>query len=126
MKNKLFKTELILVLVIVLFSASCDKKAENNDIPQTEQENVGASNAMNIAIENMITYHDSSYLAKMHSQSLMHHYDSIYHHHDSLYNHHHTKYHHGDTTHHHSGYHHTPKQHHHHDSIAKTHHHIIH
>lgn len=126
MKNKLIKPELFRLLVFALFFASCDKNADNHNMMPTEQEDVSLSNSMDIAIGSMITYHDSTYLAKMHSSNHLHHYDSIYHHHDSMYNHHHTKYHHGDTAHHHTGFHHTAKQHHQHDSIVKTHHHTIH
>jgi hypothetical protein len=126
MKKILFKPELFAVLAITLFFTSCDKKTDTNNVTPTEKEDVSASISIDLAISNMITYHDSTYLAKMHSSKHMYHYDSIYHHHDSLYNYHHAKYHHGDTAHHHFGYHHTQKQHHLHDSLNNAHHHSIH
>lgn len=125
MKNKLFNPALIVFTSIALFLTACDKKTDNN-MMAPEQEDLGSSVSMDLAISNMITYHDSTYKAKMHSSAHLHHYDSIYHHHDSLYNHHHKKYHHGDTSHHHTGFHHAPVQHHKHDSITNVHHQSIH
>ncbi len=128
MKNKfkLFRTAVVGLASVALFLTACDKQADTNDMMMSEQEDFGASASMDLAVSNMITYHDSTYKAKMHSSVHLHHYDSIYHHHDSLYKHHHTKYHHGDTSHHHTGFHHTPVQHHKHDSITNVHHHSIH
>jgi hypothetical protein len=126
MKNKLFKPALVFFVSIAFFLTACDKKADNNNIIPAEQEDVGAIASMDLAVSNMITYHDSTYKAKMHSSAHLHRYDSIYHHHDSLYNHHHKKYHHGDTTHHHTGWHHGTTQQHHHDSLNTVHHHSIH
>jgi hypothetical protein len=121
MKNKLFKPTFVVIASVALILVACD----NNMMP-SEQENIGASNSMDLAIGNMFTYHDSTLKAKMHSSLHLHHYDSIYHHYDSTYQHHHNKYHHTDTLHHHSGYHHELLQHHKHDSINEVHHILIH
>lgn len=127
MKNQLFNLTLMLITAVSLFFTSCKKTSNKNDSKTlSEQEDVSSSNLMDLALSNMITYHDSALKAKKHSPAHLNHFDSIYHHHDSLYNHHHNKYHHGDTIHHHSGYHHTTVKHHKHDSISKIHHQSIH
>lgn len=115
-----------MLAAIPMLLTSCDKNKEDSNLMLVDHEDIEASHSMDLAIKHMITYHDSTFMAKMHSSKYIHHYDSMYHHYDSLYSHHHAKYHHGDTSHHLIGYHHTLLQHHIHDSINKVHHHKNH